>query len=242
VATELAGVRALAFDVGGTVFDWHRTVRTEVARLAAERNASVDAAAFAGEWRSGFFGRLFRMQAGEVPHTNPDGLYRAVLDDLADRHDGLQLNEHDRDELTRVWHRIEVWPDFPPALERLRTRYTVVVLTVFSWSIAVDASKLAGLTWDGILSCEFLDDYKPQAVAYEQCATLLGLEPREVMMVAAHPIDLHAASGAGLRTAYVDRPDEWGGGSPAWDPGTTDGIDVVTSNFTDLADQLLGVH
>jgi len=239
VASDLAQVRALAFDVGGTVFDWHRTVRAEVARLATERGASVDAAAFAGEWRSGFFGRLFRMQAGELPRTNPDGLYRAVLDDLAERYVGLQLSERDRDELTHVWHRIEVWPDFPPALERLKTRYTVVVLTVFSWSIAVDASKRAGLTWDGILSCEFLDDYKPQTIAYQQCARLLGLEPSEVMMVAAHPIDLHAASGAGLRTAYVDRPEEWGGGPPAWDPGTTDGVDVVASNFAELADQLM---
>jgi len=239
MSRDLSRVRALAFDVGGTVFDWHRTIRTEVARLAGERGVEADAGAFAGSWRAGFFAHLYRSQAGDGPHPNADGILRSVVDELAAEHPELELSERDRDDLTRAWHTMAVWPDVPAALPRLRDRYTVVVLTVFSWAIAVDASKQAGLVWDGIVSCEMLDGYKPAPIAYEQGVALLGLDPEEVMMVAAHPIDLHAAAKIGMPTAYVDRPDEWGGGPPAWEPGTTDGIDVVTSDYPELVARLV---
>ena len=124
------------------------------------------------------------------------------------------------------------------SLERLRSRYTVVVLTVLSWSLVVDSSKRGGLSWDGVLSCEFLGHYKPDPEAYLAGVTMLGLDPRQVMMVAAHPWDLRSAAAVGMRTAYVPRPGERGERTDA-DLGAMPEFDLSVRDFTDLAGQLV---
>ncbi len=230
------GVRALTFDVGGTIFDWQSAVTGAVGALARERGAAIDVAAFALEWRRGMFQRLARVRSGELPWANADDLHRHVLDELAPRYAGLELSSADRDALTNVWHQMEVWPDVPEALERLRSRYTVIVLTVLSWSIVVDSSTAAGISWDGILSCEFLGHYKPDREAYLAGARLLRRTPEQCMMVAAHPLDLRAAMAAGFRTAYVaPRADEPFG---SYDGELSD-FDVVADDFGSLAKQLV---
>jgi 2-haloacid dehalogenase len=160
-----------------------------------------------------------------------------MLDDVLAKHTALQLSGSERDELTRAWHRIDAWPDAPAALEKLRSRYTVVVLTVLSWSIAVDCSKHNGISWDGILSCEFLGHYKPDAEAYQKAVSLLSLEPGQTMMVAAHAGDLRAAMAAGLHSAFVNSdPDPGvaygtGGSASEWD--------ITAQDFPELARKLL---
>jgi 2-haloacid dehalogenase len=235
---DLDRVRALTFDVGGTVFDWHHSIRDEVAELARGQGVDLDAAQFANDWRRRMFELLFQMRAGEIEQTNADGLHRLALDDVVPAH-GLELGIDGRDELNRVWHRLQVWPDFPEALEALRSRYTVVVLTVLSWSIAVDSSKANGLSWDGILSCEFLGHYKPDRAAYLRGLEVIGVAPEEAMMVAAHPGDLRAAMEAGLSAAYVPRPGERGEGNDG-DLSAQDDFAVNATDFPDLARQLVG--
>jgi len=143
----------------------------------------------------------------------------------------------DRDELNQVWHQLKAWPEFPAALLRLRQEYKVIVLTVLSWSIAIDCSRCSGISWDGILSCEFLGHYKPESQVYHAGARLLGLEPDQVMMVASHAVDLRGAKAAGLHTAYVDpksdEPDFLGFADA--DPHE---FDIWVSDFTKLADEL----
>ncbi len=233
------GVSALAFDVGGTVFDWQTPIRAEIAARAERLGVGTDAKAFAFDWRTRMFGILAEVRRGDLPWMNVDEIHRLALDRMRPDYPELAFSDGDLDALNRVWHRLRAWPDFPDALARLREPYIVIVLTVLSWSIAVDCSRASGIAWDGILSCEFLGRYKPEPEVYRSAARLLGLAPDEVMMVAAHGADLRAAKDAGLRTAYVApklaEPD-----FPGFTEASPDEFDVVAADFADLADQLCG--
>jgi 2-haloacid dehalogenase len=241
-ATQLLArdrVRLLTFDVGGTVFDWHSTIRDDVRGIAAAKGARVDAAAFANAWRRGMFEHLAEVRSGQLPWMNADHLHRMALDDVLRREPELRLSNAERDELNRVWHRLRAWPDAPAAIARLRGRFTVIVLTVLSWAIVVDSSKAAGIDWDGVLACEFLGHYKPAREAYLAGVRLAGGTPEQAMMVAAHPGDLRAAMAAGLHAAYVPRPGEQGAGNDG-DLSPQPDFAVNAADFADLARQLVG--
>ena len=226
-------IKALTFDVGGSVFDWQTATRAAVRDLAEQRGVEVDDRAFAFTWRRRMFEQLAEVRRGDRPWQNADQIHRAVLDELAAQYPTLELGTQDRDELNRVWHRLGVWEDVPEALVRLREHYVVAILTVLSLAIVVDSSKHAGIDWDAYLSCEFLGVYKPEPEAYQAAARLLGATPEQTMMVAVHPPDLSAARAAGLRTAYVKPKLEEMGSR-----GDTTGFDVLAEDYGDLADQL----
>ena len=235
---DLGKIKALAWDVGGTIFDWHHTIRDEVAAIAEAQGAELDAAAFTNQWRFTMFRRLQLVRRGDLPWLNADQLHRRVLDEVMDAHPQLTLDMNQRDELNQVWHRMNAWPGSAECLESLRSRYRVTVLTVMSWAIAVDCSKHNGISWDGILSCEFLGHYKPEPEAYQASARLLGLDISEVMMCAAHKGDLQAAARAGMPTAYVPVVGERGeGNDPDLSPDPS--FTVNATDFADLSRQLL---
>ena len=238
--TDLTRIKVLTFDVGGTVFDWRGAIQKEVTRLAAEQDAEVDVIQFATDWRTWMFATLARVRSGELSWRNADQIHRSVLDDVLDKHSALKLSASERDELNEVWHRLRAWPDAGEAIERLRDRYTTVVVTVLSYSIAVDCSKYNGIDWDGILSCEFLGHYKTDPEAYLTALKLLRVEPSEAMMVAAHGRDLRGAKAAGLHTAYVHREGESdvSPGSSDLDSASSE-FDIVSVDFPDLANRLL---
>ena len=150
--TDLSNVKALAWDIGGTIFDWHHTIKGEVSAIAEAQGVELDAAAFTNMWRFTMFRRLQLVRRGDLPWLNADQLHRRVLDEVMDAHPQLKLDMNERDELNQVWHRMNAWPGSPECLEALRSRYKVTVLTVMSWAIAVDCSKHNGISWDGILS------------------------------------------------------------------------------------------
>ena len=226
----IENVKVLTFDVGGSIFDWQTATRAAVRSLAEERRVEVDDRAFAFTWRRRMFEQLAEVRAGKRAWQNADQLHRAVLDELAVQYPQLELSDADRDALNRVWHRLGVWEDVPESLAKLRERYVVAILTVLSLSIVVDSSKHAGIDWDAYLSCEFLGVYKPEALAYQKAAGLLGAAPEETMMVAVHPPDLAAAAAAGLKTAYVKPKLEEMGSR-----GDTTGFDVRAEDYRDLA-------
>ena len=238
--TDLSGIKVLTFDVGGTVFDWRGAIEKEVTRLAADQDAEVDVTQFATDWRRWMFDTLARVRSGELSWRNADQIHRDVLDDVLEKHSSLELSPSERDDLNEVWHRLSSWPDAADAIERLRERYTTIVLTVLSYSIAVDCSKHNGIRWDGILSCEFLGHYKTDPEAYLTGLNLLRVKPSEAMMVAAHARDLRGAKAAGLHTAYVHRE-----GESDVPPGSSDvesastEFEVVAVDFPDLVDKLL---
>ena len=226
-------IRALTFDVGGSVFDWQTATRTAVRELARERGAAVDDRAFCFAWRRRMFEQLAEVRAGKRPWQNADAIHRAVLDELAAAHPQLELSAGDRDELNRAWHRMDAWEDVAESLLRLRERYVVAILTVLSLAIVVDSSKHAGLSWDACLSCELLGAYKPDAAAYQAGARALGARPEETMMVAVHPPDLAAAARAGLKTAWVKPKLEEAGSA-----GDASAFDIRAEDYRDLVRQL----
>jgi 2-haloacid dehalogenase len=200
-------VKGLFFDVGGTIFDWKNTARKQVSRLAREKGQAIDDEAFANDWRQEMFKVHTQVRQGNLPWINSDAMHLKALERLADSYPLLKAV--DREALVRAtWHRLNVFSGAAAAIDRLRTRYTVVVLTILSFESIVGSSKAAGVQWDGILSCEFLGYYKPSLQAYLKAVRLLGLEPSEAMMVAAHEGDLAAAAAAGLHTALVTVPEE----------------------------------
>jgi 2-haloacid dehalogenase len=233
----MESVKALVFDVFGTVVDWRSTIIREGRELGKSKRIEVDWARFADSWRAGYAPAMDRVRLGELPWTPLDRLHRTILDTLLDAFQIGNLSEAEKDHLNRVWHRLEPWPDSIGGLTRLRRRYVLATLSNGNVALLVNMAKRAGLPWDCILSAELVKQYKPAPAVYQMSANLLDLPPREVLMVAAHKNDLEAARQSGLRTAFVPRPLEFGPGRNA-DPGPHTGFDFVAQDFFDLADQL----
>jgi 2-haloacid dehalogenase len=175
--------------------------------FARKNDQAVDSGLFAQTWRSEMFKIHTQVRQGNLPWMNSDEMHLRALDNMIIEFP--LLADIDRKSLVEsTWHHLNVFAGAPEAINRLRTRYTVVVLTVLNWKSIVNSSKEAGVQWDGILSCEFLGYYKPSLQAYRKAARLLDLKPSEAMMVAAHEGDLAAARSAGLHTAFVKVPEE----------------------------------
>ena len=200
-------VKALFFDVGGTVFDWKNTAREQIRKLADERGQAIDNEAFANDWRAEMFKIHTQVRHGDLPWINSDDMHLLALENLTNSYP--LLTTIDRMALVKsTWHHLKTFAGAPEAINRLRTKYTVVVLTILNWESIVSSSKAAKVQWDGILSCEFLGYYKPCLQAYLKGTSLLGLKPAEAMMVAAHKDDLAAAQATGMHTAFVNVPEE----------------------------------
>ncbi len=232
-------VKALAFDVFGTVVDWRSSIIRECEALGKRKGMIRDWARFADEWRRGYAPAMNLVRKGELPWTNIDTLHRMVLDRLLSEFEIEDLTEEEKDDLNRAWHRLSPWPDSVRGIERLRTRFIVASLSNGNVSLLVDMAKNAGLPCDCVLSSELARHYKPDREVYLMAATLLGLEPDEVMMTAAHRDDLEAARSFGLKTAFISRPLEFGTERKA-DTASQGEFDVVAESIIDLA-QKLGV-
>ena len=235
---KLDGVKALVFDVFGTVVDWRSSVIAELGQLGQARGLSRDWAEFADQWRQGYGEGTQRINEGTVDWIPVDVIHRRKLDILLEQFDVPGLREREVDHLNRIWHRLNPWPDSVEGLARLRTRYIVSTLSNGGVGLLVNMAKFGGLPWDCVLSSEMFGKYKPDPIVYAGAARLLGLAPEEVGMVAAHEHDLLGARGVGLRTVFVSRPDEHGPGKTFELPEAINAFDVVAEDFVDLAHKL----
>ena len=232
----MKGVKGLFFDVGGTVFDWKNTARENIRKLADEKSVPVDSEAFANTWRGEMFKVHTQVRQGNLPWMTSDDMHLRALAHMAG--DYPLLKEIDNPSLVEsTWHHLKPFGGAAEAIDRLRTKYTVVVLTILSWESIVNSSKRASVQWDGILSCEFLGYYKPSLQAYLKAVRLLGLKPSEAMMVAAHEGDLASARAAGLHTAYVNVPEDDNMAEGFEEPGDTD-FDIEARDFDGLCREL----
>ncbi|WP_242097659.1 haloacid dehalogenase type II [Sphingomonas sp. CROZ-RG-20F-R02-07] len=232
--------RVLAFDVFGTVVDWRSGIIRESQRhLATIGRPDIDAAAFADAWRSHYQPAMAAVRDGKRTFVILDVLHRETLEAvLADRDVDVQAIEAALlEDWTRAWHRLDPWPDAVEGLTRLKARFPIVTLSNGNIALMLNMARRAGLPWDAILGAEVTRTYKPSAEAYTTTAAILDILPGELCLVAAHHSDLGAARGAGLLTAYVDRPMERGG-APAPDRDQQEAWEWQTDSLITLAEQL----
>lgn len=226
-------VQVLAFDIFGTVVDWHGSIVREVQALYPQ----VDANAFALAWRAGYQPAMQRVRSGELGWTLIDDLHRMVLDEILPRFGLAHLSEAERRHLNRAWHRLDAWPDSVEGLTRLKCRYTITSLSNGNIGLLTDMAKRAGLPWDCVLSAEVFRAYKPNPATYLGVARVFDLPPQQVMLVAAHHDDLAGARTCGLHTAYIERPHEFGSAQPK-DVSPQPGNDLHCASLVALAERL----
>lgn len=226
-------VEVLAFDIFGTVVDWHGSIVREMAQL----HPQVDGDAFALAWREGYRPAMARVMSGQLGWTRIDDLHRMILDDILPRFGLQHLDEAQRAHLNRAWHRLDAWPEAVAALQRLKRRYIICSLSNGNLGLLTRMAKRAGLPWDCVLSAEVFRAYKPDPATYLGVARVFDLPPQRVMLVAAHHDDLAGARACGLRTAYIERPLEFGAARPK-DVSPRPENELHSRDLQALADQL----
>jgi 2-haloacid dehalogenase len=224
-------VKALTFDVFGTVVDWRGSVIRECESFGKRAGVETDWETFTDDWRyDGYMAGIGRVMRGELPFQTADQLHRLKLDQLLAERGTEGLDEAAIDDLNRAWHRLDPWPDSVAGLSRLRSRYVVSTLSNGNTALLVNMARHAGLTWDCVLSAELTGAFKPDPQCYQNAAGFLGLAPEEVMMVAAHKRDLQAAQAVGFQAAFIPSRDVDLTPDPAFQ--------FVATDFGDSADQL----
>ncbi len=232
----LTGVKALTFDVFGTVVDWRLSIIREGEAFGKPRGLSVDWAAFADRWRALYQPAMEEVRSGKRGWTKLDDLHRESLGKVVTEFGIKGVMAGELDDLNRAWHRLDPWPDSVPGLTRLKRKYILATLSNGNVALLVNMAKRSGLPWDTILGAEVTRHYKPQPGCYLGTAAMLGLKPEECALVAAHNNDLAVARGLGFKTIFVPRQEHG--------PGQTKDLtaerdwDVVARDFFDLADQL----
>jgi 2-haloacid dehalogenase len=231
-------IKALTFDVFGTVVDWHGSVAREVRTLAGTKGLRLNAVKFTKAWRAGYRPAMDRVRSGELPWTKIDVLHRMILDEvLAKFKIAGALTDDEKAHLNLAWHRLKPWPDVVRGLKRLKSRYIIATLSNGNTGLLVNMAKNGGLPWDCVFSSETFHHFKPDPEIYLGAADALDLRPEQVLMVASHKHDLRAAAQHGLKTAFVKRPHEYGrNNNPDLTPEAEFTYNV--EDFGDLATQL----
>lgn len=227
-------VKALAFDTGGTILDWHGGICSAFESVGASHGMDRDWHDITNDYRR----RSMKSIVGLTrPAFNMDDVHRSALHDTLTHH-GLEVfTPQDRQLIFHTWHKLRAWPDFSAVLTRLREQLPVISFTMLPLSLVLNVSRQNNLSWDAIISCEMIGTYKPNPEAYLTAARWLALEPAEIMMVACHNFDLNAARACGFRTAFVRRPGEWGPEGPP-DPIANPENDITVDDFPALATKL----
>ena len=234
----LTDIKALTFDVFGTVVDWRSGVAREAMALLGPKGFERDWGAFADRWRARYVPAMERVRKGERPWTILDDLHRENLVGLLEEEGIGGLSEDEIDQLNHAWHRLDPWPDVVEGLTRLKRRYVIATLSNGNVALTVNMARRAGLPWDVILGAEVAGAYKPAPEAYDRAVELLRIAPGQCLMTAAHTYDLDAAATRGLRTAYVHRPLEYGPDKADRRRPEPGAYDVTADTFTELADKL----
>lgn len=237
---NLDDVRALTFDTGGTILDWHTGLSRALADVGTRHGAERNWPEIANEMRRRALRRMVNQGAEQPPTHTFDDAHRDALDELLTEHGLDAFTDAERHGIAYdAAHNFECWPDFPSVLPRLRERYVCASFTILSFRIIIDTARRNGLSWDAVFSCEAIGKYKVLPEAYDTVARYLQLDPSQICMVACHNFDLDAARARGFRTAFVRRPLEWGDAGPP-DPEANPENDIIVDDFPALA-RALGV-
>ncbi len=235
---SLTGIKALTFDTGGTVLDWHTGFREAFEAAGRRHGVDRDWAQLANDLRRRTMAAMMDLGREGPPSYNFDDARRFCLDALV-ADEALEVFD-DTDRWSIAWeapHAFSAWPDVRGGLQALRETHVVVSFSLLSYRLIIDTSRHNRLGWDAVLSCEGLGVYKLLPEAYHRAAALLRLAPDQCLMVACHPYDLDAVRSVGFRTVLIRRPDAWGQDSRETAPRTTSGpYDLELDDFLELAD------
>ena len=226
--------KAVLFDTFGTIVDWRGSIVAEGAAWGKARDLHIDWAKFADRWRAGYMPSMDKVRQGQLPWKKLDELHRMVLEDLLVEFGISGLTEDEKRHWNFVWHRLKPWPDSVPGLIRIKQKFTIGPLSNGNVSLLNDMAKFSGLPWDVVLSAELARHYKPDREAYLMAAEILGNKPSETLLAAAHLNDLKAAREAGLQTAFIYRPREYGDAAKA-DRAKPGDFDLVVNSVPELA-------
>ncbi len=235
---SLQDIKALTFDTGGTILDWHTGFKTALEELGRKYDVSCDWAGLANDLRRRSLQKMINLGKDAPPTYNFDGSHQSTLDEILAENELTMATSEER---KKIWwdkvHNLQCWPDFPDTLPKLRKKFICASYTLLSVRIIVDTARANGLVWDAVLSCEIFGKYKVLPESYTTAAKLLNFSPSECLMVACHNFDLDAAKSVGFKTAFVRRPDEWGPAGPP-DPIPNPHHDIIVEDFPELATSL----
>lgn len=235
---KIDNVRAIVFDTFGTITDWRTSIASEGARVASQNGvANFDGDAFARAWRAGYRPGMAKVTSGEREWTPVDVIHRERLDEILPEFGLDMLGEAEREHLNEAWHRINPWADSIPGLLRLKKTYLIAPLSNGSLVLLSSMAKRAGIPWDFVFSSDMHQAYKRDPKVYQNAIALLGFEPHQVMMGAAHNDDLEAAREEGMRTAYINRPTEYGVDQSKDFEATSD-WDIIADTVEDVAEAM----
>jgi 2-haloacid dehalogenase len=229
-------VRALFFDVFGTLVDWRNGIARDAETMLKPLGHALDWFAFADAWRDEYQPAMEEVRAGRLPFCKLDVLHRRNLERILPRFGLKELDEVTLKRLNMAWHRLDAWTDVTPGLLRLKPSLLLAPVSNGNISLMVDLARRNDFPWDAILGAEVAGDYKPKPRVYLAAAEAFDLAPADCMMVAAHSSDLAAAAACGLRTAHVARPNEKGPGRGESAPSVP--VDVAATGLEDLAGRL----
>jgi 2-haloacid dehalogenase len=234
--TDTSQIKAVLFDVFGTVVDWRGSCIAELTAFGTARGLTADWVRMTDQWRGLYQPSMEAVRSGKRPWTILDVLHRESLDTLLAQSNLTSLTEADKDHLTKIWHRLTPWPDVVSGLTRLKTRCIIGTLSNGNVGLLTRLAKHNGLPWDVVLGAETAQAYKPLPQAYQRACSLLNLAPHEVMLAAAHNGDLAAAAATGMATGFVPRPTEYGPHQKV-DFKADRAWTVIATDFNDLARQ-----
>lgn len=230
--TPLDGVRALTFDLFGTVLDLGGSLELPLDRWFAERRLDVDPEAFWAQWRARQRIEQYQDNILLLGHSGYLETCRRALRYV------LRLNRIDPDdgaddEIMAFWQDLSPYSEVLPALHRLTQRYDLVALSNGNPHFLEHlATNRIGWDFDAVISVAEVGAFKPHPAVYRHAATRLGLEPAECFMVSANSFDVLGARACGFRAAFVNR-----GNLPYEDSPLRP--DLTVADFTALADALL---
>jgi 2-haloacid dehalogenase len=231
-------VKALLFDTFGTVVDWRSSLIEAFSQFGQSHQLAGDWSQLVDQWRAAYWPSMDKVRKGKLAWTTLDQLHRAALVKLLPAFKLEQLSADQIDDLTAFWHRLKPWPDARLGLALLKKHFLIGPLSNGNFSLMVELNKFADLGWDFIFGSDIFRHYKPDAETYLEACSLLGLRPAQVVMVAAHNYDLHAARSFGLHTAFIPRPTEYGP-SQTKDLRPEGPWDIVAADLEDLATRLI---
>ncbi|MEP3115177.1 haloacid dehalogenase type II [Nisaea sp.] len=230
-------VKALFFDVFGTVVDWRNSIAAEIDFFSDEKGLGLDGQAFALSWRRRYVPAMARIRSGERGFIDLDTLHRENLIEVLDEFGVKGLSDSEVEHLNMAWHRLNPWADSVSGLTRLKSKFILATMSNGNVKLMVDMAKHGGLPWDMILGAEIAQSYKPDPETYLAGCRMLRLAPEECMMVAAHNGDLVAARALGLKTAFIARPTEYGPEQTV-DFKAEHDFDVIAESMEGVADKL----